>query len=147
MHPKEKIMQDLKAAMKSGDTDRRQVLRLLTSAIKQVEVDTRKELSEEDVIGILMTEAKKRREAIEEAEGADRPDLADIEKYELGVIEDYLPKQLGREEIEAIVREVIAEVGATSPKEMGNVMKALMPRVKGQDDGKLVNTIVREQLK
>lgn len=146
MHPKEQLQSDLKVAMKAKDVKRREVLRLLMAAFKQVEVDTRKELSAEDAVDILMTEAKKRREAITEMEGAGRSELAEQEKYELSVIETYLPQQLSREEVEAIAREVIAEVGATTPKEMGNVMKALMPRVKGQADGKLVNSVVRDLL-
>lgn len=146
MHPKEQVQQDLKDAMRSKDTQRREVLRLLMAAFKQVEVDQRKELAPEDALGILMTEAKKRRESIDEMENAGRAELAEQEKYELSVIETYLPRQLSREEIETMAREAIAEVGATTPKDMGNVMKVLMPRVKGQADGKLVNSVVRELL-
>jgi uncharacterized protein YqeY len=146
MHPKERIQQNLKEAMKSGDTRRREVLRLMMAAFKQVEVDQRKDLSEGDMISILMSEAKKRREAIEEMEGAGRSELAEQEKYELGVIETYLPQQLSREEIEKLVREAVQEVGAATPKDMGRVMKVLMPRVQGQADGKLVNSIVKEVL-
>ncbi len=147
MHPKEQITQDLKAAMKAGDTQKRGVLRLMLAAFKQAEVDRQKELSAEDALAILMTEAKKRREAIEEMEKAGREELAAQERYELSVIEAYLPQQMSREEIEQLVREVIAEVGATTPKDMGRVMKAIMPRVKGKADGKLVNGIVRELLR
>ncbi len=146
MHPKERIQQDLKAAMKSGDTQRREVLRLLMAAFKQVEVDQRIELAESDALGILTSEAKKRREAIEEMDRAGRTELADQERYELGVIEMYLPEQLSRDDIEALAREAIQEVGATTPKDMGQVMRVLMPRLKGQADGKLVNVIVRELL-
>jgi uncharacterized protein YqeY len=146
MHPKEQIQQNLKEAMKSGDTRRREVLRLMMAAFKQVEVDQRKVLSEGDAIQILVSEAKKRRESIEEMEGAGRSELAEQEKYELGVIEGYLPQQLSREEIEKLVRAAVQEVGATTPKDMGKVMKVLMPRVQGQADGKLVNTIVNEVL-
>lgn len=146
MHPKEQIQLDLKEAMKSGDTKRREVLRLMMAAFKQVEVDKRIELSESDAIGILMTEAKKRRESIEEMERAGRTELAVGEHYELGIIETYLPKQLAREEIEVLARQAIQETGASSPKEMGNVMKVLMPRLKGQADGKTVTSIVQELL-
>jgi uncharacterized protein YqeY len=146
MHPKDQILQDLKDAMRSGDTKRREALRLLTAAFKQVEVDQRKELTEDDVIGILTSEAKKRREAIEEAEKAGRAELAAQEKYELALIQTYLPQQLSRAEIEKFVREAVREVGATTPKDMGKVMKVLMPRLQGQADGKLVNTIVKEVL-
>jgi len=146
MHPKEQIQLDLKESMKSGDTKRREVLRLMMAAFKQVEVDKRIELSENDTIGILMTEAKKRREAIEEMDRAGRTELAAGERYELGIIETYLPKQLSREDIEALARQAIQEAGASSPKDMGNVMKVLMPRLKGQADGKTVNSIVQELL-
>jgi uncharacterized protein YqeY len=146
MHPKDQILQDLKDAMRSGDTRRREALRLLTAAFKQVEVDQRKELTEDDVIGILTSEAKKRREAIEEAEKAGRAELAAQEKYELALIQTYLPQQLSRDEIEKYVREAVREVGAATPKDMGKVMKVLMPRLQGQADGKLVNTIVKEVL-
>lgn len=147
MHPKTRIQDDLKAAMKLGDVQRREALRLLMAAFKQVEVDKRIELSESDAIDILMFEAKRRREAIEEMENAGRADLAAQERYELSVTEAYLPKQLSREEIEKLAREAILEVGATTPKDTGNVMKALMPRVKGQADGKLVNAVVQDLLR
>jgi uncharacterized protein YqeY len=146
MNPKEKIQQDLKAAMKSGDTQKREALRLLTAAFKQVEVDKRIELSESDATNILITEAKKRREAIEEMDKAGRVELAAQERYELSLIEEYLPKQLSRDEVETLARQAIQDAGATSPKDMGNVMKVLMPRLKGQADGKMVNSIVQELL-
>ncbi|MCL4237786.1 MAG: GatB/YqeY domain-containing protein [Anaerolineae bacterium] len=146
MHPKEQIQADLKDAMRAGDARRRETLRLLMAAFKQVEVDRRVELSEEDALGILMGEAKKRREAIVEMSGAGRVELAAQEQYELDLIETYLPRQLDRAELEPIVREAIAEVGVTTLKDMGQVMKVVMARVKGQADGKLVNAIVRELL-
>ncbi len=146
MHPKEQIQADLKEAMRAGDTRRREALRLLMAAFKQVEVDRRVELSVDDALTILMSEAKKRREAIAEMTAAGRTDLAAQEQYELDLIESYLPRQLGRAELEPIVCEAIAEVGATTPKDMGQVMKVVMARVKGQADGKLVNSIVRDLL-
>ena len=146
MHPKEQIQADLKEAMRAGDTRRREALRLLMAAFKQVEVDRRVELSVDDALTILMNEAKKRREAIAEMTAAGRTDLAAQEQYELDLIESYLPRQLSRAELEPIVREAIAEVGATTPKDMGQVMKVVMARVKGQADGKLVNSIVRDLL-
>lgn len=146
MHPKEQIQADLKEAMRAGDTRRREALRLLMAAFKQVEVDRRIELSESDALGILVSEAKKRREAIAEMSGAGRTELAAQEQYELDLIESYLPRQLDRAGLEPIIRQAIAEVGATTPKDMGQVMKVVMARVKGQADGKLVNTIVRELL-
>lgn len=146
MHPKEQIKDDLKVAMKSGDTQRRDILRLLMAAFKQVEVDKQKELSVDDALSVLMSEAKKYRETIEEKEQSGRIEGIEEEQFALTVIEAYLPQQLSREEIEAMARQAIAETGATTPKEMGQVMKVLMPRLKGQADGKLVNTVVRELL-
>jgi uncharacterized protein YqeY len=146
MHPKEQIQQDLKAAMKAGDTRKREVLRLLMAAFKQVEVDRRIELSESDALDVLMSEAKKRREAIDEMDRAGRTELADNERYELGLIETYLPQQLGVDELRILVQDVIQEVGATTPKDIGKVMKALMPRIKGQADGRQVNAIVQDLL-
>ncbi|MBN1681538.1 MAG: GatB/YqeY domain-containing protein [Anaerolineae bacterium] len=147
MHPKEKLQQDLKTAMKSGDTERRGAIRLILAAFKQVEVDRQIELSESDAFDVLMTQAKQRREAIEEMDAAGRVDLADKERYDLSVIEAYLPEQLSHEALETLVREVVEEVGATTPKDMGKVMKVLMPRVKGQADGKMVSNIVQAILR
>ena len=143
---KAKLNAALKEAMVSKDVKRRDVIRTLLSAIKQVEIDTRKDVSPEDAVGILQKEAKKRRESIEEMEKAGRTDLADQEKYEFTLIESFLPQQLSRDEIIAIVRETIAQTGITSAKEMGKLMGALMPKVKGLADGKLVNEVVREAL-
>jgi len=146
MSIKDRIQDDLKAAMKSGDTRRREILRLLMAAFKQVEVDRRVTLSDEDVTGLLITEAKKRRESIDEMTRAGRTELVAQEQYELEVIEGYLPRQLSRDEIERIVGEAIAETGAAGPKDMGRVMGAVMPRLRGQADGKLVNEVVRQKL-
>lgn len=143
---KERIQEDLKNAMKSGDTLKRDALRVIASAIKQVEVDSRKTLTEDDVLGILTGEIKRRRDSISEATKAGRIDIADKEQFEVTLIETYLPQQLTREELEAEVRKAISESGATNPKEMGNVMKVLMPRVKGRADGKLVNEVVKALL-
>ncbi|NLE51815.1 MAG: GatB/YqeY domain-containing protein [Chloroflexi bacterium] len=143
---KERIQDDLKTAMKSGDTQRREILRLLMSAFKQVEVDRRTTLSDDDAIDLLGSEAKKRREAIEEMTRAGRTELAAQEQYELEVIESYLPEQLGRDEIARLVDEAIAETGASGVRDMGRVMSAVMPRVRGQADGKMVSEVVRQKL-
>lgn len=144
--PRPTLSEALKEAMRNKDSQRRDVLRNLNSAIKQVEVDSRKELSAEDVVEILHREAKKRRESIEEMTGAGREDLAQVEAYELAVIEEFLPRQLTEEEVRAIVQEEIAAAGVSSPKEMGKVMGPVMARVKGLADGKFVNQVVREML-
>jgi uncharacterized protein YqeY len=116
------------------------------SAFKQVEVDERRELSAEDAVTILQREIKKRRDSIDEARKANREDVASREEGELQVIDAFLPRQLSRDEIAALARDAIRESGAASAKEMGKVMSVLMPKVKGQADGKLVNEVVRELL-
>jgi uncharacterized protein len=138
------INEDLKTAMKSGDKGRRDILRLMSAAFKQTEVDSRQELTEDDVIRVLKKEVKQREETIADLEKAGRE--ADDVKAELAVITAYLPQQLDRAAIESMVKEAIVESGATTVKDMGNVMRVLMPKLKGQADGKLVNDIVRELL-
>ena len=144
--PKAELQNALKDAMRKKDAQRRDALRLLTSAIKQEEVDQRKDLTAVEVTAILQKEAKKRRESIEELQKARRDEQAAQEQAELDIIEEFLPKQLGDDELRMIVSEVVAEVGATSMKEMGQVMQAVMPKIQGQADGKAVNNIVREFL-
>lgn len=136
----------LKEAMINKDALRRDLIRNLNSAIKQVEVDERRELTAEDAENIIQKEAKKRRESISEYGKAGRDDLVQKEQVDLAIIEEFLPKQLTAEEIIVIVREVIAEVGATSSADISKVMPSLMKRVKGIADGRLVNQIVKEQL-
>jgi uncharacterized protein len=144
MNIKDKINDDMKAAMKGGDKPLRDLLRTLSAAMKQAEVDGQKEIGDEEAIQILKKELKKRQETIADLEKMGRP--AEQEAYEQGVIESYLPAQLDRAKIEALAREAIAESGATSAKEMGAVMKVLMPRLKGAADGKLVNEVVKALL-
>lgn len=145
---REEMTANLKEAMKSKDNATRDTLRLLNAAIKQIEVDGGKALDEEGVQAVLMKQAKQRRESISEYEKAGRTDLSDPEKIELAIIEKYLPQMLGRDEIEAIAKTVIAEVGADNPKMMGAVMGKLLPKVKeaGPADGKLVSQVVRDLL-
>lgn len=145
--PKAAMQAALKDAMKSKDSRRRDAIRLLMSAIKQVEIDKQKELSGEDVIDVLQKEAKIRRESLDELRGSDgEAESIEQQEYELSVIETFLPEQLSRDEIEALARTTIEQVGAQTPKEMGKVMGALQPQVKGRADGKLVSQIVRDLL-
>lgn len=137
----------LKEAMTAKDNVRRDAIRFLQSAIKQVEIDTRKELSQEDMLSILQKELKKRKESLDELTKVGRAEEAAAAQNEISIIEAFLPKQLSREEIAALVNEAIAQTGVTSAKEMGKLMGALMPKVKGLADGKLVNDVVRELLK
>lgn len=144
---KEQITNDMKVAMRTGDSETRDTLRMLLAAIKQVEVDTKQDnLKEVDVLAIVNKQAKQRRESIAEYEKAGRADLAAVEIAELAIIERYLPQQMSRAEISALVAKVIAEVGASGPKDKGKVMAPLMPQVKGKADGRLVNEVVTELL-
>ncbi len=141
---KTKLNDALKEAMKNKDNIRRDVIRMTLSAIKQVEIDTQKELAEDDVLAVLQKEAKKRRETIDEMGKAGRE--TDSEHFELTVIESFLPRQLSYDEVKAIAEEIIAQVGATSAKDQGKVMGPLMVRVKGIADGKVVSQVVRDLL-
>lgn len=143
---KEKIDQELKEAMRSKDERKLAALRMLKTAIRRAEVDKMRELTEEEIIAVIADEARKRREAIEEFSRGGREDLALQEREELAVLEAYLPRPLSREEIVEMARQAIKEVGATNPRQLGQVMKVLMPRVKGRADGSLVSQIVQELL-
>jgi uncharacterized protein YqeY len=146
MSMKERLNEDLKAAMKNKDFTRRDSLRNLQAAIKQVEIDQRIEMDDEAVIKVLMSEAKKRRESIEAYERAARSDKAENERLELQLIESYLPQQLSRDEIRVIAQAVITEIGAASPKDIGKVMAVIMAKVKGKADGRVVSEVIRELL-
>lgn len=141
---KDELKDALKQAMRDKDAQRRDVLRQLTSAIKQVEIDDQKELDEAETIAVLNKQAKQRRESIDELSDAGR-DIAQ-EAYELALIQEFLPEQLSPEKIREMASAIIAETGAESPKDMGKVMGKLQPQVKGRADGKEVASIVRELL-
>ncbi|MBL8132163.1 MAG: GatB/YqeY domain-containing protein [Anaerolineae bacterium] len=144
--PRVKMQESLKQAMLKKDALTRDVLRMTLSAMKQVEVDERRDLTPDDALQVLQREVKKRRESIQEARKAGREDIATQEERELAIIDGFLPSQLSREQIETLAREAIQQSGAVSAKEMGKVMSVLMPKVKGVADGKLVNEVVRELL-
>lgn len=146
MSLKETLQQDRIKAMREGDTDRRNALGLLLAAIKQEEVDGQISLDDEGVMTVLQKQAKQRRESIADYEKAGRAEMAAGEQAELDIIESYLPQQMGREEIAAIAGKIIAELGVTDAKGMGQIMGKLMPSVKGKADGRLVNEVVRELL-
>jgi uncharacterized protein YqeY len=143
---KERLNQDMKEALKAHDSARLSAIRMIISAVRNKEIDARKDMDDEGVLSVLSTSAKQRRESIEQYEKAGRQDLVDKEKAELEVIMSYMPQQMGRKEIEALVRDAVAESGAAGPADMGKVMKVLMPKVKGRADGKLVNEVVKAAL-
>jgi len=144
---KERITEDMKAAMRAKDADRLGAIRMLTAAIKQKEVDERVELDDAAVVGIVDKLLKQRRDSIEAFEKAGRQDLADKEKAEIVVLNHYLPASAGDDEIAAAVAAAIAETGAVSAKDIGKVMKAAMAALAGKTvDGKKVNEAVRARL-
>ncbi|TCK05225.1 GatB/YqeY domain-containing protein [Phorcysia thermohydrogeniphila] len=143
---KERLLQDMKEAMRAKDKVKLSTIRMINSLIKNAEIDKRGELTDDEIVQLLMKYAKQRREAIEMYEKGGRQDLVEKEKAELAVVESYLPKQLSEEEIRELVREAIEVVGASSPKDLGKVMQYVMPKVKGRAEGSLVNKIAREEL-
>lgn len=146
MSLKETLMNDLKEAMKEKDIIRKNTVQMVRSSVLQFEKDNKVELDDEGVIEVIAKELKKRRDVLPEYEKSGREDLiADINK-EIETLLAYLPKQLDREELEVIVKDAIASVGATSMKDMGKIMSAVMPKTKGRADGKTINEIVKEQL-
>jgi len=148
MSLKARLAEDMKLAMKEKEAGklRLSTIRMVRAAVKNLEIDKKRELTEEEVLEVLAREVKMRRDASEEFKKAGRDDLVQASQDEIAILSAYLPKQLDEAEIRQLVRAVIAEVGASSEKELGKVMSALMPKVKGRSDGKLVNTIVRAEL-
>lgn len=142
----ERLDSEIKEAMKAGQKDKLMVLRGLKSDIKYYVINNQAEATDEVVTEVLSGCAKKRRESIFEYRKASREDLATKEEFELGVIQAYLPEQISEERLREIVKQAISESGADSPAKIGAVMKILMPRVKGQADGRLVQKIVAELL-
>ncbi len=146
MSLKGQITDDVKVAMKAGDKDRLKVLRLITAAMKQVEVDERKELVDADVLGILNKMVKQRRDSITQYTDGNRKDLADIEQAEIAVIETYLPTQLSEEEIDEMVDEAIATTGAENIRDMGKVMGEIKSKAQGRADMGVVGAKVKARL-
>jgi len=146
MSLKEQLTADMKEAMKSHDKDRLAVIRMVRGAIRQQEIDGQKELSDEDVIAVMSKEIKMRKDSIEEFKKGGREDLIAKTQAEIDVLMPYMPAQLSEDEVRELVKAAVAETGAATPKDMGKVMGALMPKVKGRADGKLVNTLVRSML-
>jgi len=142
----EKLNSDLIAAMKNKDEVRLTVLRMLKSELKYKAIDTGNDLSDDDVMAVLSSAAKKRSEAIDEYRRGGREDLVNQELAEFDIIREYLPEQLSEEELKGLVEKTIAETGAVSMKDLGTVMKSLMPKVRGRADGKTVNIAVRNIL-
>ena len=143
---KEQLMDDLKAAMKDKDELRKNVVQMVRAGVLQVEKDKQITLDDEGIIDVIAKEAKKRRDFLPEFEKGGRDDLVEATKREIEILLAYLPSQLTEEELDKIVCETVKEIGASSMKEMGKVMAALMPKTKGRADGKMVNELVKKYL-
>ena len=141
-----KLQEEMKAAMKSGDKEKLSTIRMLISEIKKVQIDSKKELSDEEIVSILQKYIKQRKEAYTQYEQAGRKDLAEKELKEIEIVQQFLPPPLSEEELIKIVEEIIQEVGASSIKDMGKVVKAVMDKVKGRAEGSLISKIVKEKL-
>jgi uncharacterized protein YqeY len=146
MTDKAELEHALREAMRSGDDLRKRTLRMVLSAIRLAEIEKGTVLEPPAITATLQKEIKSRRESIADAERASRPELAAEAQAEIALLESYLPQQMSTEELESLARSAIAEVGATSPREMGQVMKVLMPKIQGRADGAQVSQVVRRLL-
>ena len=146
---KQKLQEELKQSMLAKDSLRTSVLRMLLSAINYYEIQkggAGYEATDEDVLSVIQKEAKQRRDSIEEFKKANRPELVEKEEKELEMLQVYLPQQMSKEEIKTLVKEVVSQTGAKTMADMGKVMGALMPKIKGKADGGMVSKIVRDSL-
>ncbi len=146
MSLKEKLLSDMKEAMKEKDVLRKNTIQSIRGAILQKEKDTLQEVSEEQILDIIVQEIKKRKDALADFEKGNRPDLVADASAEVTVLQGYLPKQLNDEELASLIRQVIDEVGATSMKDMGKVMAAIKPKVNGRADNQKVSSIIKQCL-
>lgn len=146
MDTKTKLNEAMKESMKSGDNLRKQTIRMVLAAVKQVEVDKRISLDEATVTALIQKEVKNRREAIEEAKKANREDLVAGNESEIKILEEFLPKAMPIEELKALVQAAIAETGASAPSDMGKVMKVVMPKVAGRAPNDMISATVKELL-
>lgn len=142
----ERLMEEMKEAMKSNDKSRLSTIRMLRSAIKNKEIEQRGKLDDEGIYKVIQAMVRKGEESIEQFKAGGRMDLVEKERREVEILNSFLPQPLSKEEILAIIDEVVAETKATSLKDMGKVMKSVMPRLGGRADGKVVNQLVKERL-
>ncbi|HLO16485.1 MAG TPA: GatB/YqeY domain-containing protein [Anaerolineales bacterium] len=143
---KTQLNESMKDAMRSGDEVRKRTVRMALAAVKQAEVDKRIELDDTAVMNLIQKEIKNRRESLEEAKKANRPDLIEANEAEINVLQAFLPKAMPAEELRTLVQAAIAETGAASPTDMGKVMKAVMPKIAGRAPNDMVSATVRELL-
>lgn len=146
MSLKERLMEDMKDAMKKGEQIKLSAIRMVRAGIKNKEIELIRELKDEDVIDVIKTAIKQRKDSFAQFLSGKRMDLAEREKKEIEILSVYLPEQIGEEDIRKRVREVILETGASTSRDMGRVMKLIMPELKGRADGQLINKVVQEML-
>ena len=146
MSLKQKLQEDLKSSMKNKDTNKKSVITLIRASIKQYEVDNRVELGDEEITDLIAKQLKQTRDSRDEFAKAGREDLVEKADAEIEILKEYLPQQLSEEELNEIVISTISEVGATSMKDMKNIMLSIIPKVKGRADGKLINELVKKNL-
>lgn len=142
----DRLNEDMKQAMKSQDKFKLSVIRMVRSTIKNSEIELKRALDDNEVLDVLTREIKQRKDSLQEFTKAGRDDLAESLKAELVILAEYMPQQLSEEEVKAIVQQTIQQIGASSKADMGKVMTALMPQVKGRADGKLINQLVQQLL-
>lgn len=142
----ERLQQDMKSALKNKEKEKLSTIRMVRAAIKKAEIDQKGPLNDEQIIEVIMREVKLRKDAIQEFEKAGRQDLVEKEKAELQVLETYLPEPLTEEELTGLIQETIQQLGVTSKKDIGKVMKTVLPKVKGRAEGRVVNQIVQKLL-
>lgn len=146
MSIKDQLMADLKDAMKNKDAVKKATITMLRAAVKQVEVDTREELSDDQIVEIVVKQIKQKRSAIEEFKKGDRQDLVDEAESEIAILENYLPAQLSNDEVVAIIKNAVDKLGASSMKDMGKVMGAIKQELSGRADNKFVADTVKQLL-
>lgn len=148
MSLKQRLQEEMKVALRAREEGRLRLdtLRLVLAAIRNAEIERRRELTDPEVVEVIAREVRQREEALAEFERGQRPDLVEKTRAEIAVLREYLPEPLSEAEIRDLARQAIAQVGATGPRDMGKVMQALMPQVKGRADGRLVSQVVRELL-
>ncbi|CAM3106288.1 GatB/YqeY domain-containing protein [Sporolactobacillus spathodeae] len=142
----DRLTNDMKEAMKAREKARLSVIRMLKTSLHNESIKTGNQLSDEEALAVLTRELKQRKDSLQEFENAGRHDLVDEVSFEIAIVQSYLPEQLSEDDVQSIVDETISEVGAVSKADIGKVMKAIMPKVKGRADGSLINRLVRGKL-
>lgn len=146
MSLKERLLEDMKTAMREKDTVRKNAIQMTRSAVLQVEKDNKITLDDDGILEIIAKEVKKRKDSLPDYEKSGRQDLIDSLKVEIDTLTSYLPEQLSEAELEVLVKEAVQETGANSARDMGKIMQAVMPKVKGRADGRMINQIAKRLL-